>query len=131
MTGYVPLSDRRHRAHAKLLDAVGTGKRVLDTMYVSQDRAVLALQLLLEGNSIRSTERITKLDRNTIMRLLVLAGERCQALMNSSIAEATHFGKWLGPCRFISGERHGPLGAKMLHTPNEGVVPMRMASRAF
>jgi IS1 family transposase len=54
-------------------------------MYVSQDRAVLALQLLLEGNSIRSTERITKLDRNTIMSLLVLAGQRCQALMNSKM----------------------------------------------
>jgi len=57
--------------------------RTLDTMYISEDRAVLALQLLLEGNSIRSTERITKLDRNTIMRLLVLAGKRCEALMDS------------------------------------------------
>jgi transposase-like protein/IS1 family transposase len=60
-------------------------KRVLDTMYISEDRAVLALQLLLEGNSIRSTERITKLDRNTIMSLLVLAGQRCQGLMNSKM----------------------------------------------
>jgi transposase-like protein/IS1 family transposase len=60
-------------------------KRVLDTMYIPEDRAVLALQLLLEGNSIRSTERITKLDRNTIMSLLVLAGQRCQALMNSKM----------------------------------------------
>ncbi len=60
-------------------------KRVLDTMYIPEDRAVLALQLLLEGNSIRSTERITKLDRNTILSLLVLAGQRCQALMNSKM----------------------------------------------
>src|SRR5712692_11568598 len=58
-------------------------KRVLDTMYIPQDRAVLALQLLLEGNSIRSTERITKLDRNTLMSLLVRAGQRCHSLMNS------------------------------------------------
>jgi IS1 family transposase len=54
-------------------------------MYIPEDRAVLALQLLLEGNSIRSTERITMLDRNTIMSLLVLAGQRCQALMNSKM----------------------------------------------
>ena len=54
-------------------------------MYISEDRAVLALQLLLEGNSIRSTERITKLDRNTIMRLLVLAGERCNKLMDEKM----------------------------------------------
>jgi transposase-like protein/IS1 family transposase len=57
-------------------------RRTFDTMYIPQDRAVLALQLLLEGNSIRSTERITKLDRNTIMSLLVRAGERCQSLMD-------------------------------------------------
>jgi len=60
-------------------------ERTLGAMYIPQDRAVLALQLLLEGNSIRSTERITQLDRNTIMRLLILAGEHCQTLMNSRI----------------------------------------------
>jgi transposase-like protein/IS1 family transposase len=60
-------------------------KRVLDTMYVSQEKAVLAIQLLVEGNSIRSTERITNLDRNTIMSLLVRAGQRCQKLMDSKI----------------------------------------------
>lgn len=56
-------------------------QRTLGMMYIPQDRAVLALQLLLEGNSIRSTERITNLDRNTIMRLLVLAGQRCRGLL--------------------------------------------------
>ena len=58
-------------------------QRVLDATYIPEDRIVLALQLLLEGNSIRSTERITQLDRNTIMRLLVLAGERCEKLMDA------------------------------------------------
>jgi len=60
-------------------------KRVLDTMYISESKAVMALQLLLEGNSIRSTERITGMDRNTIMSLLVRAGERCQRLMDEQI----------------------------------------------
>ena len=60
-------------------------RRVLDSMYIPQDKAVLALRLLLEGNSIRSTERITDLDRNTIMSLLVKAGDRCQTLMISKI----------------------------------------------
>jgi IS1 family transposase len=45
----------------------------------------MALQLLLEGNSIRSTERITGMDRNTIMRALVLAGDRCERLMRERI----------------------------------------------
>src|SRR5208282_6508497 len=62
-------------------------ERTLGSMYVPADRAELAVQLLVEGNSIRSTERITKLDRNTIMRVrvLVLAGERCQSLMDSKM----------------------------------------------
>jgi IS1 family transposase len=54
-------------------------------MYISQDRAVLALQLLLEGNSIRSTERISGMDRNTIMSLLVKAGKKCQLLTDARI----------------------------------------------
>ena len=60
-------------------------RRTLDTMYISQEKAALTLQLLLEGNSIRSTQRITGLDQNTIMTLLVKAGERCQALMDSTM----------------------------------------------
>src|SRR5277367_4765121 len=48
---------------------------------VDDSKALLALQLLVEGNSIRSTERITKLHRDTIMSLLVKAGERCQTLL--------------------------------------------------
>jgi len=60
-------------------------KRVLDTMYIPQEKAVLALRLLLEGNSIRSTERITELDRNTLMSLLVKAGDRCHTLLAQRI----------------------------------------------
>ncbi len=60
-------------------------KRVMDSMYISQEKAVLALQLLLEGSSIRSAERITGLDMNTIMKLLVLAGERCKKLLDEKI----------------------------------------------
>src|ERR1017187_3162265 len=63
--------------------------RTLDTMYIPRERASLALQLLLEGNSIRSIERVTKLDRNTIMRVLVLAGERCAALHDSRMRNVT------------------------------------------
>jgi hypothetical protein len=54
-------------------------------MTVPMDKALLALQLLIEGNSIGSTERITDLDRNTIMELLVLAGEKCNKVMGRLI----------------------------------------------
>ena len=64
-------------------------ERTLGTMYVTAERAELAIQLLIEGNSIRSAERITGLDRNTIMSLLVKAGERCQSLMDSRMQNLT------------------------------------------
>ena len=43
------------------------------------------LQLLIEGCSVRSTERISGLHRDTILRLLVIAGERCEKLMGRKI----------------------------------------------
>ena len=55
--------------------------RPLGDMTISVEKATLALQLLIEGTSIRSTERITGLHRDTILRLLVLAGEKCEKLM--------------------------------------------------
>lgn len=57
----------------------------LDDMRLPLDRAVAVLQLLLEGMSVRSAERITGVHRDTILRLLVLAGERCQRLMDEKI----------------------------------------------
>lgn len=55
--------------------------RPLDEMRLSADRAVAVLQLLLEGMSVRSVERVTGVHRDTILRLLVRAGDRCQTLM--------------------------------------------------
>ena len=60
-------------------------KQFLDGMQIDPEKAILALRLLLEGNSIRSTERITGIDRNTIMKLLVLAGEKCEKVMGRLI----------------------------------------------
>jgi len=54
-------------------------------MYIPWEKALLGIQLLLEGNSIRSTERIAGLDRNTIMRALVLAGAKCDRVSSEKI----------------------------------------------
>jgi IS1 family transposase len=54
-------------------------------MRVPLDRAVEVLRLLLEGMSIRSAERVTAIHRDTILKLLVLAGERCQRLMDERL----------------------------------------------
>jgi transposase-like protein/IS1 family transposase len=50
-----------------------------------QEKVCAVLQLLLEGMSVRSAERITGVHRDTILRVLVLAGERCQRLMDERI----------------------------------------------
>jgi len=50
-------------------------------MIVPMDKAFLALQLLIEGTSVRGTEKITGLHRDTILRVLVAAGEKCEKLM--------------------------------------------------
>lgn len=47
--------------------------------------SLLALKLLCEGNSIRSTSRITGLHRDTIMKLIVIAGQRCETLIATKI----------------------------------------------
>ena len=55
--------------------------QTLGEMYTSEEKVLLALQLLVEGNSIRSTMRITGLDGNTITKALILSGERCEKVM--------------------------------------------------
>ena len=51
--------------------------QTLGEMYVSERKDCSSpCKLLIEGNSIRSTMRITGMDGNTIMKALVLAGEK-------------------------------------------------------
>jgi IS1 family transposase len=49
------------------------------------DKAESILKLLVEGMSLRSIERVTGVHRDTIMRLLLLAGERSQQLMDTKM----------------------------------------------
>jgi IS1 family transposase len=57
-------------------------ERLLGNMYLPEEKALLVLQLLVEGNSIRSINRITGIEKKTILTLLNVAGERCEDLMN-------------------------------------------------
>lgn len=70
----------------------GCGRTWTDTpdnpiapMRLPMDRAVLVLSLLVEGMSIRSAERISGHHRDTIMRLLVLAGRKCERLLDTLV----------------------------------------------
>lgn len=54
-------------------------------MYTPSEKSVLILKMLCEGMSVRSVERLTGVHRDTILKLLVLAGERCQRLLEERI----------------------------------------------
>jgi transposase-like protein/IS1 family transposase len=57
----------------------------LDGKNLSADKIELCIKLLVEGNSIRSTERIADVHRDTIIRLLQTVGERCLMLQETLV----------------------------------------------
>jgi len=59
--------------------------RPLADMRLPMEKAEAILKLLVEGMSIRGIERVTQVHRDTIMRLLLVAGERSQQLMDSKM----------------------------------------------
>jgi len=62
-----------------------THEKPVQGMTTPSDKALLALRLLVEGNSVRSVERTTDLHRDTILKLLVAVGEKCEKLMGRLI----------------------------------------------
>jgi transposase-like protein/IS1 family transposase len=60
-------------------------EKPLEGMYLPLQKAELVLRLLLEGNSVSSVERITGVHHGTILKLLVLAGEKCNRIMADKI----------------------------------------------
>jgi transposase-like protein/IS1 family transposase len=68
------------------------GKRFIDRsnrpfgdLRIDHAKAVMVLRMMLEGCSIRTIERITTVNRNTIMAILLLIGERCQRFLKDRI----------------------------------------------
>jgi len=92
-------------------------ERLFAPMIVPEDKALLAIQLLTEGTSVRTVERITQLHRDTILRLLVLAGERCIALMDAQMRNLR--------CEHIqSDEIWTFVGKKQRHVKSEDSVEL-------
>lgn len=52
---------------------------------LKMDKQIQVINALVEGNSIRSTERMTGVHRDTIMRLLVRVGDKCQKIMDEKM----------------------------------------------
>ena len=56
--------------------------KLFGNMYLSEEKALLVLHMLVEGTSIRSIERLLDIQKKTIVSLLLFAGERCEQLMD-------------------------------------------------
>ncbi|MGH9873921.1 MAG: IS1/IS1595 family N-terminal zinc-binding domain-containing protein [Pyrinomonadaceae bacterium] len=61
--------------------------KMLDNMILAEGKALSVLSHLVEGCSIRSTERLTGVHRDTILDLLALAGRKCESLMDATIKD--------------------------------------------
>ena len=75
---------------------------------LDRDRAVFCLRLLLEGNSLRATARLTGVGRMTFTGILIEAGEQCRVFLDglrnlpAGLADVVLPG--LGAAGTISGE---------------------------
>lgn len=79
--------DRKGNQKFKCLScgSVFTAIAKLDGKKLSADKIELCVKLLVEGNSVRSTERITGVHRDTILRLLETVGKRCLMLQETLV----------------------------------------------
>jgi transposase-like protein/IS1 family transposase len=77
--------DQRFRCRLCCKTWVEEQNKPLGRMQTSVKDAATVLSMLLEGMSIRSTSRLTGIDRNTIGDLILTVGENCQRLLDAKI----------------------------------------------
>ncbi|HEY6330613.1 MAG TPA: hypothetical protein VI756_14845, partial [Blastocatellia bacterium] len=81
--------NQRFRCYACKKTMIVPQPKPLDKMRLKMDKAVSVLQHLAEGCSINSTMRLTGVEKHTILDLLTLAGEKCEALSQKLIHGVT------------------------------------------
>ena len=62
-------------------------KQPLDGLRVDFKQACQVVNLLCEGMGIRAVGRLTGLDKKTVLRILVMAGERCAAVLDEKVQD--------------------------------------------
>lgn len=55
--------------------------------HLKSEKRVQILRLLAEGNSVRSTARLTDSQHRTVLRHLVIAGEECRGFLHDNLVE--------------------------------------------
>lgn len=83
--GYDRKRNQRFRCHICKKTWIEAQPKMLGAMRIDEVKALLALQLLVEGCSIRTIERITGIGKTAIINLLILAGEKCQKVMSEKV----------------------------------------------
>ena len=61
----------------------------LDGMRIDFAKAKIALHMLVEGNSVRSTERVCGIHRDTLLRLLMVAGRKAHSVCGRLLRNLT------------------------------------------
>jgi transposase-like protein len=77
--------DGQQRFRCKPCKTTYSEPKPLPGIATDVDDACRALSMLLEGMSVRSVERLTGLQKRTILRLMVRAGEQCQAFLENAL----------------------------------------------
>jgi IS1 family transposase len=93
----------------KYLDNIDYCSTVIDMANIlPKDKQIAVVSALAEGSSIRSIERMTGINRNTIMNLGVRVGKGCTALLDEKMRNL--------PCRLLQfDEVWGFIGKKERH----------------
>jgi len=60
-------------------------ERLLGEMRLPVEKALLCLHMLCEGNAVRAVERVTGVEKKTILRLLVQVGEGCERMLAETV----------------------------------------------
>lgn len=94
-------------------------EKLLGNMYLSEEKSLMVLRLLLEGNSIRSIERIMGVEKKTITSVLLLAGEHCEELMRRKI-------KGVAVKDVEADEIWGFVQCKNRHKLNKGITDPKL-----
>lgn len=96
---------QRYRCDACVRTYTDGATRPVDRRRLAPEKAVTALRMILEGNSVRSTERLTEVHRDTIIAVMVEAGERCESFLSRVV-------RGLAVCDVQADEIWGFVGCK-------------------
>lgn len=88
---------------------------------LNREKQLAVISAMVEGNSIRSTERMTGVHRDTIMRLIVSAGEKCEWLLDEQMRGLR--------CRYVQADEIWTYVGKKEKRVGENDDPQRVGDQ--